>query len=388
MCSSGHLASTAEAHTQRSTCVQGVEVPSRLHAGVGAAAAAQSSCVGCCCAEPPNGDIFVSCSRPDGEAGWPSDGFDLQYSYAAKNCSDPTQPIISVTGTTKVSIRTTPPDTFGFQVTQDAPICPNDAIGGFTLAYAGTLTATLRNFAGGNPPVSVCNASTTVLGECGLHTGTAEQDEQAGRQGSSAGCIDLRSVLARLPQATDRKHCCPCWCVGGRDAPLRQFANQHSPELGVPPSSCCPVPTTALYECAAPLDGSVSVSCQRPTEGWTRFFADPDIDIPPTPCGTASSSGRRVEVVEIEFTKRPSSRGYCALDESVALSYEYTSQLRAQFGVEATGGVVCTPDFATTEQGPLLGAALTSWLQACPLVCASSCLCRCNINACMQHSHL
>lgn len=142
-----------------------------------------------CCAEPPNGDIFVTCSRPDREAGWPSDGFDLQYSYAAKNCSDPTQPIISVTGTTRVSIRTTPPDSFETRVTQDAPLCPDDAIGGFALAYAGTLTgtATLLSFGGGTPS-PVCNASATVLGECGCGLHTGRRPSSPGRQGSTAGC--------------------------------------------------------------------------------------------------------------------------------------------------------------------------------------------------------
>lgn len=343
-----------------------------------------SAAVGC--VEPPNNDIFVTCYRPDGEAGWPSEGFDLQYSYATTDCSDPTQPSINVTGTTKVSIRTTF-DSFETQVTQDAPICPNDAIGGFTLAYAGTLTGTLRNFAGGTPPVSVCNASTTVLGECGcgLHTGTAEQDKEGSRPaGQQRRMHRLTCVLARLQRATDRKHCCQCRCVGGAMGRC-VVANQHSPELGVPPS-CCPPPTTVLHGCAAPPSSSVSVSCQRPPTGWALFSAAPDIQISPTPCGTASISVPRVEVVEIEFTKRPSSRGYCALDESVALRYEYTSQLRAPFGVEATGGVVCTPDIST-ERGPLLGAA-TARLQACRLVCASSWrVATIATDTCMQHSH-
>jgi hypothetical protein len=42
----------------------------------------------------------------------------------------------------------------------------------------------------------------------------------------------------------------------------------------------------------------------------------------------------------------------------VALRYEYVSKMEAPFGVEATDGVVCTPDFST-NLGTLLGAAMS-----------------------------
>lgn len=132
-----------------------------------------------------------------------------------------------------------------------------------------------------------------------------------------------------------------------------------------PPCCCCC--------CAAPGSGSIDVVCQRPPSGqWPLFEVEPQIRTLPSRCATASSAVTAVQAVQVDLTRGPVP-AYCAQNESVVLSYSFTSRIaNVAFGVQATDGVTCTSDLQYLGEaervvgGLLLGCLL--WGMARPRV--------------------